>query len=96
MTDAMLPGFRGSATYISLSATYVFGRGWQLSAWHRHDGEGELCPGTVTFNDLVLDELVDVVVALFSDGNGRYRIDRFGRCGVDQDETPSNSAPLNQ
>ena len=96
MSDQMLPGFRGSAVYISLSASYVPGCGWQLSAWHRHDGEGELCPGTVVFRDLILAELVDVVVALFSDGNGRYRLDRLGHCHVDYEETPANSAPLIQ
>jgi len=92
----MLPGMRGSAVYISLSASYVPHCGWQLSAWHRHDGEGELCSGTVVFRDLVLGELVDVVVALFSDGNGRYRVDQLGNCHVCQEETPANSVPLIQ
>jgi hypothetical protein len=78
-----LPGFRGSAVYISLSASYVAGVGWTLSHWHRHDGEGQLCPGSTTYDGLTLAELVDVVVALFSDGNGRYRIDDLGSCHSD-------------
>ena len=94
--DPMLPGFRGSATYISLSASYVSERGWCLSTWHRHDGEGQLCPGTATYDELTLAELVDVVVALFSDGNGRYSIDDLGMCRPAQVDTPSNSAPLSQ
>jgi len=92
----ILPGFRGSAVYISTSATYVEGHGWQLSVWHRHDGEGELCPGTATFRDLSLDELVDVLVASLSDGNGRYRVDQLGDCSVVYEETPRSSVPLIQ
>lgn len=78
MTDQMLPGFRGSAVYLSFAAQYHQGDGWSLHTWHRHDGESSLCSGSHGYEGLALAELVDVVVALLSDGNGRYRLDHLG------------------
>lgn len=96
MTDEQLPGFRGSAIYMSFCAQYHAGDGWSLGTWHRHDGEGALCSYSPTFDGLVLEELVDILVALLSDGNGRYRLDSDGCRPLRQVETPASSAPLSQ
>jgi len=96
MHQLVIPGSRGSAVYISTRSQYREGDGWDLTVWHRHDGEGELCSGTCQFERLSLAELVDVLVAVLSDGNNRFRVDQLGDCSVDYSETPANSVPLIQ
>jgi hypothetical protein len=85
-TQPELPLPRGSLDYVSFSAHYRRGEGWELRTWHGHAGTLTTCERKDVYEGLTTEELCDVATAIMGSANSQWYL-RGGICSP-QVDTP--------
>ena len=93
-TQPELPLPRGSLDYVSFSAHYRRGEGWELRTWHGHAGCLTTCERKDVYEGLTTEEMCDVALAIMGSANSQWYL-RGGICSP-QEDSPASSVPENQ